>query len=84
MVHEFKKASSPGQATGEWAPTVSETVSIPWGPDEIFGKVAEIYGTGLLVYVVIELLPELSSHVVDEPTTVTFPIDVIQRVDHAD
>jgi hypothetical protein len=83
MENEFKKASPPDQDTGEWTPTVGETVALPWGLGEIFGKVAEIYGSGLRVQVVIELLPELSSHVVDEPTTVTFPIDAIHRADHA-
>ncbi len=83
MVSELKRVTKLEQATGEWTPTIGETVAIPWGIDEIFGKVAEIYGNGLRVQVVVELLPELSSHVVDEPTTVTFPIDAVHRANHA-
>jgi hypothetical protein len=79
MVNELKKVTKLEQTTGEWMPIIGETVRIPWGIDEIFGKAAEIYGNRPRVQVVVELIPELSGHVVDEPTTVTFPIDLVRK-----
>jgi hypothetical protein len=84
VVHSASKTPTSAQAdTAGWRPTVGETVRIPWGIDEILGKVVEVYGSGLREYVVIELSPELSSLVVDEPTTVTHPIDDIRRAEGA-
>lgn len=56
-----------------------EEVVIPWGLDEVRGRIAEIYGQAPRVQVVIELTPELSSYVVDAPTTVTMPLDAIKK-----
>ena len=58
---------------------VGDVVVIPWGLDQILGTVAEVYGRSPRVQVVIELSPELSSHVVDEPTTVTLPRSAVKR-----
>jgi hypothetical protein len=58
---------------------VGETVVIPWGLDEVRGLVAEVYGHEPKVQVVVRLLPELSSYVVDEPTTVTLPRSAVRR-----
>ena len=57
-----------------------EEVLIPWGLDEVRGLVREVYGPPGRLHVVVELRPELSASVVDEPTTVVWPIDEVKRV----
>ena len=90
VVHSTSKALTSAQAKTEkaekaadWRPTVGETVRVPWGVDQILGKVAEVYGSGLREHVVIELSPVLSSLVVDEPTTVSLPIGDVRRAEGA-
>lgn len=56
------------------------TVVIPWGIDEVRGTVAEVYGPEHDRRVVVALSPELSSYVVDEPTTVTLPAHSVRLV----
>jgi hypothetical protein len=56
-----------------------EVVVIPWGVDEVRGTVAEIYGTEPRVHLVVLLTPELTGYVIDEPTTVSFPIKDVRR-----
>lgn len=63
--------------TGQLA--FGDEVVIPWGVDEVHGTVHEVYGEAPKIYVVIQLTPELSGYVVDEPTTVTLPIDAVKR-----
>lgn len=58
---------------------IGDTVVIPWGVDEVRGTVAEVYGSPPRVHVVVALTPELSSYVVDEPTTVTMPMSAVRR-----
>lgn len=55
-----------------------DEVIVEWGLDEVRGTVAEIYGHGPARRVVVELTPELSSFVVDEPTTVTLPMGAVR------
>jgi hypothetical protein len=55
-----------------------DAVVIPWGVDEVKGTVAEIYGAGAMLRVVVALRPEESGFVVDEPTTATLPADAIR------
>lgn len=57
-----------------------DEVLIPWGIDEVRGTVHEVYGTPPRVRVVVELTPELSGSIVDEPTTVTLPVDAVRKV----
>lgn len=57
-----------------------DLVVIPWGIDEVRGTVAELYGEGPAARVVVRLTPELSSLVVDEPTTVVMPPDSVRKV----
>ena len=57
---------------------IGDNVVIPWGVDEVRGTVAEVYGTGPARRVVVALTPELSGFVVDEPTTVALPYDVVR------
>jgi hypothetical protein len=57
---------------------IGDLVVIPWGLDEVRGNVAEVYGPAHDRRVVVALTPELSSWVVDEPTTVTLPADAVR------
>jgi hypothetical protein len=59
---------------------IGDLVLIPWGLDEVRGIVAEVYGPALDRRVVVALTPELSSWVVDEPTTVAMPAEVVRPV----
>lgn len=56
-----------------------DEVLIPWGLDEVRGRVHEVYGSPPRRQVVVELTPELSGSVVDERTTVTLPIEAVRR-----
>lgn len=55
-----------------------DEVVVEWGLDEVRGTIAEIYGRGPARRIVVELTPELSSFVVDEPTTVTLPVGAVR------
>jgi hypothetical protein len=57
-----------------------EEVEISWGLAEVHGTVHEVYGPSARRHVVIMLTPEVSGDVVDEPTTVSMPIDSVKRV----
>ena len=46
---------------------------------EVRGTIAEIYGNAARAHVVIELTPEVSGDVVDEPTTVSLPLESVRR-----
>lgn len=54
---------------------VGDAVVIPWGIAEVRGTVAEVYGPANDRRVVVALTPEMSGFVVDEPTTVSYPVD---------
>lgn len=56
-----------------------DEVVIPWGVDEVLGKIVEFYGDAPKIQVVIELQPELSSFVVAETTTITLPLSAVRR-----
>lgn len=58
---------------------IGDEVVIPWGVDEVRGKVVEVYGNVPKVRVVVELQPELSGYVVGETTTVTLPLSAVRR-----
>lgn len=55
-------------------------VVIPWGFTEVHGRVAEVYGPPAQRRVIVALEPELSSFVVDEPTTVSIPLTDVKKV----
>jgi len=63
----------------EAEPEYGEEVSFPLGLEEVHGTVHEVYGPPGHRHVVIMLTPEISG-VVDEPTTVTLPLDDVKRV----
>ena len=58
---------------------VGKVVIVPWGLAQVKGTVAEVYGSAPRIHVVIELTPEISGDVVDEPTTVSLPLDAVRR-----
>ncbi len=57
-----------------------DEVVIPWGFTEVHGRVAEVYGPPGQRRVIVALEPELSSYVVDEPTTVSIPLTDVKKV----
>jgi hypothetical protein len=57
-----------------------DEVLVPWGISEVRGTVREVYGSPPRVHVVVELTHELSGSIVDEPTTVTLPLDAVRKV----
>lgn len=57
-----------------------DVISIPWGLDTVEGTVQEIYGPPMFRHVIVRLTPELSGYVVDEPTTVSMPLDIVRKV----
>jgi hypothetical protein len=56
-----------------------DVVDIDWGLDTVTGTVVRVYGPAHRRQVTVELTPELSSDVVDEPTTVTLPRGAVRR-----
>lgn len=59
---------------------IGETVAFMWGVSEVRGTVAEVYGDEGRRQVVVALDPETTGYVVDEPTTVSLPIEEIRRI----
>ncbi len=58
-----------------------DEVLIPWGfEDDVRGTVQEVYGPPPRRHVVVLLTPELSGSVVDEPSTISMPIDTVKKV----
>jgi len=56
-----------------------DVVLLPWGLDgEVAGTVQEIYGPPARLHVVVLLTPDVSGPVVDEPTTVSVPLSIVQ------
>jgi len=60
-----------------------EPVVVAWGLADVIGTVHEVYGPPARKHVVVKLTPELSGDVVDEPTTVSVPLDAVRRVEPA-
>ena len=58
---------------------VGEVVVVAWGLAEVRGTITEIYGSATRADVVIEMTPEVSGDVIDEPTTVSLPLESIRR-----
>jgi hypothetical protein len=58
-----------------------DVVVVPWGLEsDVQGTVQEIYGPASRRHVVILLSPDVSGPVVDEPTTVSLPLDAVRKV----
>lgn len=58
---------------------IGDLVVFLWGVSEVIGTVAEVYGRKGHRQVVIALDPERSGYVVDEPTTVSLPLEEVHR-----
>lgn len=61
-------------------PKYGDVVEFRWGISEAYGRVIEVYGEPHNRQVVIMIDPEMSDYVVDEPTTISLPIDFVLRV----
>lgn len=59
-------------------PAYGDLVDVDWGLATVVGKVIDVYGPPLRPQVTVELIPELSSYVVDETTTVTVPLVAVR------
>ena len=57
-----------------------DEVLIPWGFGEVRGTVKEVYGPATRRHVVVLLTPDLSGEIVDEPSTVSLPVDKVKKV----
>jgi hypothetical protein len=58
-----------------------DEVLIPWGFEEdVRGTIQEVYGPPARRHVVVLLTPQVSGAVVDEPSTVSMPIDAVKKV----
>jgi hypothetical protein len=57
-----------------------DQVLIPWGfEDYVRGTVQEVYGPPARRHVVVLLTPEVSGTIVEEPSTVSMPIDAVKK-----
>ena len=57
---------------------IGEVVAFLWGVSEVMGTVAEVYGDKGRRQVVIAVDPDTTGYVVDEPTTVSLPIEDVR------
>jgi hypothetical protein len=57
-----------------------DLVVFRWGAAEEQGTVRELYGRADDRRVVLDLTPEISGYVVDEPTTVALPVGKVRKV----
>jgi len=58
---------------------LGEVVTVPYGLAAIHGTVVELYCITPRAHVVVEPTPTISGHVVDQPTTVSLPLDSVRR-----
>ena len=57
---------------------------VPWGGlHEVKGVVASLYDSPPPGQVLVQLTPDLSGWVIDEPTTVVWPLDQVRLADNA-
>lgn len=62
-------------------PMFAELVAIPWGIEEVYCYVHEIYGRPERRYVVVRLEPELAQWVVADETTGVVRLEQVRRLD---
>ena len=55
-----------------------DQVLVLWGLAEVRGTIIELYGPPTRSHVVVELTPELTGEIVDEPTTVSLPVEAVR------
>jgi hypothetical protein len=58
-------------------------VLFPWGRHNVKGTIAEVYGHPPRLMVVINITPEMTGSVIDEPTTAVWPLDEVRLVKNA-
>lgn len=65
-------------------PQLGERVLVKWGPDtQVLAEVMEVYGPDARRHVLVLLTPEISSDVVDQPTTLSVPLYAVEQVETA-
>lgn len=65
-------------------PHPGERVLVEWGLDtQVGAEVLEVYGPPALRHVLVRLTPQISSEVVDEPTTLSVPLSAVEQVETA-
>jgi len=57
-----------------------DLVVFRWGTGDVQGTVRELYGRAEDRRVVLDLTPEISGYVVDEPTTVALSVSDVRKV----
>ena len=62
-------------------PAPGDIVTFPWGMERVRGQVLEVYGPPEHLHVLMELRPDLTGWVVDETTTMAWPLEEVERVD---
>ena len=67
-----------------YEPQPGERVLVEWGLDSQVGaEVIEVYGPEARRHVLVRLTPQLSSDVVDEPSTLSVPLSAVEQVETA-
>lgn len=65
-------------------PHPGERVLVEWGlGGQVGAEVIEVYGPPALRHVLVRLTPQISSDVVDEPTTLSVPLSAVEQVETA-
>lgn len=65
-------------------PHPGERVLVEWGlGNQVGAEVLEVYGPPARRHVLVRLTPQLSSDVVDEPTTLSVPLSEVEQVETA-
>lgn len=57
-----------------------DLVAFQFGGGEVHGTVRELYGREEDRRVVLDLTPEISGYIVDEPTTLALSVDEVRKV----
>jgi hypothetical protein len=61
-----------------------DRVLIEWGLDGyVEGDVEEVYGPPARQHVLVRLTPEVSGDVVDEPVSISVPVDAVRQAETA-
>lgn len=65
-------------------PKLGERVLVEWGlAGQVHAEVAQVYGPPALRHVLVRLSPEVTGDVVDEPVTISVPVEAVHQVEAA-
>lgn len=65
-------------------PKLGERVLVEWGlAGQVQAEVAQVYGPPALRHVLVRLSPEVTGDVVDEPVTISVPVEAVHQVEAA-